>query len=45
MLKPRNQFAIRSLGFGAFTPSPSAQNPKQKNKLNLKTNLKLFVLF
>jgi len=24
--------AIRSFGFWAFTPNPSAQNPKQKNK-------------
>jgi len=23
---------IRSFGFWAFTPNPSAQNPKQKNK-------------
>ncbi len=32
MPKPRNQFAIRSLGFGAFTPSPSAPTPRQ-NKI------------
>lgn len=26
---------IRSFGFWAFTPNPSAQNPKQKNKIKI----------
>lgn len=26
---------IRSFGFWAFTPNPSAQNPKQKDKIKI----------
>jgi len=26
---------IRSFGFWAFTPNPSAQNPKRKNKIKI----------
>jgi len=32
---PQTKKEIRSFGFWAFTPNPSAQNPKQKNKIKI----------